>query len=166
MGALLPASLLPASLLPASLLLASLLLGASACAEYAPAEQDLALSYDAASDVLTVTFDTRGIHAQSPRVLEPFTKGPSEEDRIERAVAALRRAGDGAPYFAPLGSPYALDLSEALEDAEGEIAAPLRARAETFFGVLKGHQAASGGWAYYDDPPFDVQPTWATSFCT
>ena len=80
------------ALLPASLLLASLLLGASACAEYAPAEQDLARSYDAASDVLTVTFDTRGIHAQSPRVLEPFTKGPSEADRIERAVAALRRA--------------------------------------------------------------------------
>ena len=26
--------------------------------------------------------------------------------------------------------------------------------------------ATSGGWAYYDDPPFTKQPTWATSFCT
>lgn len=42
----------------------------------------------------------------------------------------------------------------------------LRGRAEDFLGELHRHQALSGGWAYYDDPPFDVVPTWATSFCT
>lgn len=42
----------------------------------------------------------------------------------------------------------------------------LKTRAEEFLGVLKQHQAATGGWAYYDDPPFSRQPTWATSFCT
>lgn len=44
--------------------------------------------------------------------------------------------------------------------------APLLARGQEFLGVLVRHQAATGGWAYYDDPPFDAQPTWATSFCT
>lgn len=43
---------------------------------------------------------------------------------------------------------------------------PLRARAEQFLDVLLSHQASTGGWAYYDDPPFDKEPTWATSFCT
>lgn len=135
-------------------LLATLVLGATACAEYAPAEQDLALSYDAASDVLTVTFDTRGIHAQSPRVLEPFSKGPTEEERIERAVKALRRAGDGSPYFAPLGSPYALDLSEALEEAEDEIAAiedpTERAFAERAAAFVRALEVADAG-LYLDE---------------
>ena len=48
----------------------------------------------------------------------------------------------------------------------GELGTLLRARATEFLGILERHQAASGGWAYYDDPPFSVQPTWATSFCT
>ena len=42
----------------------------------------------------------------------------------------------------------------------------LRARALEFLAVLERHQAVSGGWAYYDDPPFHVTPSWATSFCT
>ncbi len=43
---------------------------------------------------------------------------------------------------------------------------PLLARGREFLRVLVHHQAATGGWAYYDDPPFNVQATWATSFCT
>lgn len=42
----------------------------------------------------------------------------------------------------------------------------LKTRANEFLGELRRHQALSGGWAYYDDPPFDTVPTWATSFCT
>ncbi len=44
--------------------------------------------------------------------------------------------------------------------------ARLLKRGNEFLTVLMKHQAASGGWAYYDDPPFSQQPTWATSFCT
>ena len=44
--------------------------------------------------------------------------------------------------------------------------ARLLKRGNEFLTVLTKHQAASGGWAYYDDPPFSEQPTWATSFCT
>lgn len=42
----------------------------------------------------------------------------------------------------------------------------IRGRCAEFLDVLVRYQALSGGWAYYDDPPFDVTPTWATSFCT
>ncbi|MDA1267168.1 MAG: hypothetical protein O2816_18970 [Planctomycetota bacterium] len=47
-----------------------------------------------------------------------------------------------------------------------ELQALLTKRAKEFLGELRRHQALSGGWAYYDDPPYDVIPTWATSFCT
>ncbi len=50
--------------------------------------------------------------------------------------------------------------------ALGELRAALMGRTRRFLDVLLVHQAATGGWAYYDDPPFDRQPTWATSFCT
>jgi hypothetical protein len=32
--------------------------------------------------------------------------------------------------------------------------------------VLLKNETPSGGWAYYDDPPFTERPKWATSFCT
>ncbi|MEZ6013585.1 MAG: hypothetical protein R3F49_00595 [Planctomycetota bacterium] len=50
--------------------------------------------------------------------------------------------------------------------ASEEWQALLRGRANAFLDVLVRNQALSGGWAYYDDPPFDIVPTWATSFCT
>ncbi|MCA9001309.1 MAG: hypothetical protein KDB61_05260 [Planctomycetes bacterium] len=42
----------------------------------------------------------------------------------------------------------------------------LNRRGNEFLAVLLKHQALSGGWAYYDDPPFATTPTWATSFTT
>lgn len=55
---------------------------------------------------------------------------------------------------------------ELLEDPRFAENGALLERARFFVGVLLSHQATSGGWAYYDDPPFTKQPTWATSFCT
>jgi len=42
----------------------------------------------------------------------------------------------------------------------------IKKRGHEFYGMLDRYQALSGGWAYYDDPPFMTTPTWATSFCT
>ncbi|MBL4771513.1 MAG: hypothetical protein JKY61_10320 [Planctomycetes bacterium] len=42
----------------------------------------------------------------------------------------------------------------------------LTSRGQEFLAVLLKHQALSGGWAYYDEPPFTTTPTWATSFTT
>jgi len=32
--------------------------------------------------------------------------------------------------------------------------------------VMLKNETPTGGWAYYDDPPFTERPKWATSFCT
>ncbi len=65
---------------------------------------------------------------------------------------------------------YGLVACVALSDDERFAAEPwaprLRRRGGEFLDLLRRNQALSGGWAYYDDPPFDVVPTWATSFCT
>ena len=58
---------------------------------------------------------------------------------------------------------------ELLDDprfSEGELHDLLVVRARHFLGILERNQASTGGWAYYDDPPFMKEPTWATSFCT
>ncbi|MCP5024136.1 MAG: terpene cyclase/mutase family protein [bacterium] len=54
-----------------------------------------------------------------------------------------------------------------LEAFQGkELQTLLDSRGREFLAVLLKHQALSGGWAYYDDPPFTRTPTWATSFTT
>jgi hypothetical protein len=42
----------------------------------------------------------------------------------------------------------------------------LEARGREFLDLLERNQIPTGGWAYYDDPPFSQRPKWATSFCT
>lgn len=42
----------------------------------------------------------------------------------------------------------------------------LRKRGLEFYADLVRRQTPLGGWAYYDDPPITVKPTWAVSFCT
>ncbi len=44
--------------------------------------------------------------------------------------------------------------------------AKLRKRGMEFYADLVRRQTPLGGWAYYDDPPITVKPTWAVSFCT
>ncbi|MEL6429013.1 MAG: prenyltransferase/squalene oxidase repeat-containing protein [Planctomycetota bacterium] len=114
-------------------------------------------------------------HALSTMALAKGPETPERRAALDRAVRFLataelpKRDSDWDIDFVWTALYGFVGCVELLQDerfSEGEFAGPLRARAETFFGVLRGHQAASGGWAYYDDPPFDVQPTWATSFCT
>jgi len=49
---------------------------------------------------------------------------------------------------------------------EPELQALLRARGAEFLGQLEANQVPTGGWAYYDNPPYSRRPKWATSFCT
>jgi hypothetical protein len=44
--------------------------------------------------------------------------------------------------------------------------AELNVLMRAFWTILERNEAPSGGWAYYDDPPFKRRPDWATSFCT
>lgn len=43
---------------------------------------------------------------------------------------------------------------------------PIRERGQELLKVLIKSQIPTGGWAYYDDPPYSRRPTWGTSFCT
>lgn len=43
---------------------------------------------------------------------------------------------------------------------------PIRARGQDLLKVLIKNQIPTGGWAYYDDPPYSQRPKWGTSFCT
>ena len=58
---------------------------------------------------------------------------------------------------------------ELLEDPRFQVEpwdAMLDRRGREFLEILRRYQALSGGWAYYDSPPYDRTLTWATSFCT
>ncbi|MEO0649265.1 MAG: prenyltransferase/squalene oxidase repeat-containing protein [Planctomycetota bacterium] len=48
----------------------------------------------------------------------------------------------------------------------GDLRERLDARGRDFWRILETTEVPSGGWAYYDDPPFAKRPNWATSFCT
>tara|TARA_R110002126_G_scaffold86474_16_gene208784 strand:- start:2836 stop:4074 length:1239 start_codon:yes stop_codon:yes gene_type:complete len=54
----------------------------------------------------------------------------------------------------------------AAEGEATEVRAKITARAKEYLEILEKNQSWSGGWAYYDNPPFIEVPTWATSFCT
>lgn len=43
---------------------------------------------------------------------------------------------------------------------------PIEARGKEFLAMLVRNQVPSGGWGYYDDPPYSQRPKWATSFST
>lgn len=69
-------------------------------------------------------------------------------------------------WTAVYGFSAIVDLLDDPRLASGPQAQALEKRGKEFLEVLLSHQALSGGWAYYDDPPFDRVPTWATSFTT
>ncbi|MHC4892296.1 MAG: prenyltransferase/squalene oxidase repeat-containing protein [Planctomycetota bacterium] len=50
--------------------------------------------------------------------------------------------------------------------ADGDVAEAIDARGREFWRILATTEVPSGGWAYYDDPPYAMRPNWATSFCT
>jgi hypothetical protein len=50
--------------------------------------------------------------------------------------------------------------------ADEELRARLDARGREYWRILEVTEVPSGGWAYYDDPPYARRPNWATSFCT
>ena len=50
--------------------------------------------------------------------------------------------------------------------SDPELRAVIERRGREFWGILETTEVPSGGWAYYDDPPYSRRPSWATSFCT
>ena len=47
-----------------------------------------------------------------------------------------------------------------------ELGADVAAKSRVFLDALVRNQVPTGGFGYYDDPPYTRRPKWATSFCT
>lgn len=114
-------------------------------------------------------------HGLAALALASVPETPERRLALERAVdwlTTVRIPTRGADWdqdhvwSALYGFQAAVELMEDPRFAGTARGEALRVRAESFLEVLRSYQAASGGWAYYDDPPYDVVPTWATSFCT
>ena len=116
-----------------------------------------------------------GAHALGTMALAAGPETPARRAALDRAVEWLIEARPSTR-----GSDWDVDkvwstlygfvaCVELLEDerlSTGELGARLDARGREFLKVLLAHQSEMGGWAYYDDPPYDRIQTWATSFCT
>ncbi|MEE8468953.1 MAG: prenyltransferase/squalene oxidase repeat-containing protein [Planctomycetota bacterium] len=114
-------------------------------------------------------------HGLASMALAAVPQTPARNAALERAVDWLCdtrlpvRGSDwdvdnvwGALY----GFVACVELLDGARVTNGERRRRLHERGKEFLSILRRYQALSGGWAYYDDPPFDTVPTWATSFCT
>jgi len=107
--------------------------------------------------------------------LAAVPKTPERERALKRAIDWLvdtrlpTRASDwdvDNVWSSLYGFVACVELLDGERVTERQQRSRLRERGEEFLAILGRYQALSGGWAYYDDPPFDTVPTWATSFCT
>lgn len=114
-------------------------------------------------------------HALACMALASVPEDGRQREALERAVrwlCATRLPARGEDWdvdhvwTALYGFVACVELSEDPRFQEGEWSAMLSRRGREFYRILERYQALSGGWAYYDDPPFMRVPTWATSFCT
>ncbi len=116
-----------------------------------------------------------GAHALGTMALAAGPDEPRRRAALDRAVEWLieaRPSTRGADWDVDkvwstlYGFVACVELLEDPRLKEGELGARLDARGREFLSVLLDHQSEMGGWAYYDDPPYDRVQTWATSFCT
>jgi len=114
-------------------------------------------------------------HGLACMALAAAPKSEANDDALLRAVDWLcsteipRRGSDwdtDHTWSALYGFVSLVELSGDERLAPDGRAQRVRKRALEFYEVLERQQAVSGGWAYYDGPPYMRQPTWATSFCT
>ncbi|MCP3916984.1 MAG: hypothetical protein GY711_15655 [bacterium] len=114
-------------------------------------------------------------HALACMALAAVPEDEARRDALERAVLWLcetrlpERDSDwdiDYVWTALYGTVGCLELLTDSRFAERPWRDLLERRGKQFLELLLAHQALSGGWAYYDDPPWDRTPTWGTSFCT
>ncbi len=100
---------------------------------------------------------------------------PERERALERAVGwlvstRLPRRGSNWDADYTWSALYGLAATSRVAAdprfSEGPQAESLQRRGREFWSVLETTEVPSGGWAYYDDPPYAKRPNWATSFCT
>lgn len=116
-----------------------------------------------------------GAHALGTMALAAIPETPERRVALDRAINWLcttRPSTRGSDWdndrvWSTLyGFVACVELLDDERFEAGPQAVALEARGKKFMASLLAHQSEMGGWAYYDDPPYDRMPTWATSFCT
>ncbi|MDE0905124.1 MAG: hypothetical protein OSB42_10890 [Planctomycetota bacterium] len=116
-----------------------------------------------------------GAHALGTMALAAIPETPERRIALDRAIHWLcttRPSTRGSDWdndrvWSTLyGFVACMELLDDKRFQEGPTAEALTSRGKKFMDSLLAHQSDMGGWAYYDDPPYDRMPTWATSFCT
>lgn len=116
-----------------------------------------------------------GAHALGTMALAAIPETPERRKALDLAIGWLcstRASTRGSDWdndrvWSTLyGFVACMELLDDERFGEGPQAEALEARGRKFLASLLAHQSDMGGWAYYDDPPYDRMPTWATSFCT
>ena len=115
-------------------------------------------------------------HALAVMAMADAEETPALRESLERAIAWLttarvpQRGSDwdvdgvwsalyGFAACTQLASDWRFVTTESAAEAIDE-------RGRALWEVLARNEAPTGGWAYYDNPPFTRRPKWATSFCT
>jgi len=109
------------------------------------------------------------------RALLVVEETPERRATLDKAVewfltTRLPKRGEGWDVDYVWSQLYAVtalvDLAEDERFADEELAARIAGRGVSYVDLLARNQAFTGGWGYYDDPPFTQRPKWGTSFST
>ncbi|MFH0944736.1 MAG: prenyltransferase/squalene oxidase repeat-containing protein [Planctomycetota bacterium] len=111
-------------------------------------------------------------------VLLALLESPQSDDRAAALEKALdwfletrrpRRGSDwdnDTIWAALYGTVVAVRLHDDSRFVDDPRRERLKARALEFLEILILNQVPTGGWGYYDDPPYSRRPKWGTSFST
>ncbi len=116
-----------------------------------------------------------GAHGLALVALLQVPETPAIREALERAIQWIDvrrepRRGSHWDVDYTWSALYGLVAAAAVASderfAEGPFAEAMERVGRTSWKILERNEVPTGGWAYYDDPPFTSRPTWATSFCT
>ena len=109
------------------------------------------------------------------RALLAVEETPERRATLDKAVewfleTRLPKRGEGWDVDYVWSQLYAMTALVDLADDERfgapELVERIAARGRDYVDLLARNQSYTGGWGYYDDPPFTQRPKWGTSFST
>lgn len=109
------------------------------------------------------------------RALLAVEESPERRACLDKAArwfltTRMPKRGDGWDVDYMWTMVYGIDACVALQEderfAKGDWPVLIAERGAAFVDLLERNQSYTGGWGYYDDPPFSRRPKWGTLFST